>query len=155
MCADLKAMLQEVIGSAHACNVSSRYVKCLRPKKERRELVECLSNYNKAIHAHRSLTHKEIIIHGGWKTKKKKTMKGNEEFDKCSRVLTMTSLVFARLRVAYLTVTLNPRGNFAPISQSVTLLNATRWTLILKFTTSPSSKFLLLPRKCTGPTLLE
>lgn len=65
LCADLKAMLQEVIGSAHACNVGPRYVKFFRPKKERGELVECLSNYNKAIHGHRSLTHKEIIIHRG------------------------------------------------------------------------------------------
>lgn len=56
LCADLKAMLQEIIGSVHACNVGLRYVKCFGPVPERRELVECLSNYNKAIHAHRCLT---------------------------------------------------------------------------------------------------
>ena len=43
-CADLKVMLQAVIGRAHACSVGPRCVKCLRPKKEPREFVECLSD---------------------------------------------------------------------------------------------------------------
>ena len=43
-CADLKVMFQAVLGRAHAYSIGPRYVKCLRPKKEGRELVECLSD---------------------------------------------------------------------------------------------------------------
>ena len=34
-CADLKVMLQAVIGRAHACSMGPRCEKCLRPKQER------------------------------------------------------------------------------------------------------------------------
>lgn len=118
--ADLKVMLQAVRGRAHACCLGSSYVRCLRPKKERRKLVECFSDYNEAIQARTFLTPKGVIVHGGWR--KKRLWK---------QIRNLTN-AFA--------VTLNPRWNFTPISQSAALLNATRWALILKFTTSPSRK---------------
>ena len=43
--ADRKVMVHAVIGCAHACSVGPRYLKCLRPKKERwgiRRVVEQL-----------------------------------------------------------------------------------------------------------------
>ena len=35
-------MLQEVINSAHACSISSRYLKCLIPKKETEGILRVL-----------------------------------------------------------------------------------------------------------------
>ena len=53
-CADLKLMVQAVIGRVHACSMGPRYVKCLRPKKERG-----------AITKKRFTRTKRIIIHEG------------------------------------------------------------------------------------------
>ena len=50
-CADLKVMLQAVIGRAHACSMGPR--------------CECLSDYNEVIHIHTFLKLKGIIIRGG------------------------------------------------------------------------------------------
>ena len=57
-CADLKVMLQPVIGRAPACSIRPRYVKVSEAKKERREFVECLIDYSEAINAHICLMHR-------------------------------------------------------------------------------------------------
>lgn len=60
--------------------------------------------------------------------------------------------------VAHVIVTLNPRWNFTPTNQSAASLNATRW-MSLNFKIHnfafEQNTFLLLPRKFTGPSILE
>ena len=107
------------------------------------------------------------------KKRKKKTMEANEKSNKCVRDLTiaLSLLVFANARrqiiwfcrtrykhgVAHLSVTLAPRWNFTPISQSAASLSVTRGAPTFKIHTFAfeQNNFLLLLRKCTGPSLLE
>ena len=73
-CADLKVLLQEVTNSAHACSIGPRYLKFLMPKKRNKgnSSGAWANTVNQFTHICLPLTHKGIIMHGGWKKKEEK-----------------------------------------------------------------------------------